>query len=437
MSVIPGLIATSPRITGDLVLQAVEIPPVALTLAVVVLASLLAAVVIVTVGYSVRAARRRRRRVPARAGLRSELLDRLYGRDEPAWDEWVAGLSALERDELESLLDVYLRELEGRDAAELAGLGTALGIDERARREIAEGDYWDRIHALVWLALLRDPPDRGLLEARCTDTPRERAAAARVLHAAATDDCATTGVDLLLRDNPSAFSVFGVDTLYRVAERDPTPFFERAAADFNDWEPALQRQALLVVRHLTTVVGDADLSWVVGALSSPDPRVRSAAWRALGAYGWNRRLRGVVDPEAIPDDPDPTVRASAYRALGVWGDADAIGAIEAAATAEPDARARIAAAETLVSHRGPDAPVPGRSASLVDEDSRPTADATSPAGATPPADGSALPADATPPADEPAPFEVAWAWATEHARFDRLARDISAERERLREEVRG
>ncbi|OTF00463.1 hypothetical protein [Halorubrum sp. SD683] len=95
-----------------------------------------------------------------RAALRSELLDRLYGRDDPAWDEWVAGLSAAERDELESLLDVYLRELDGRDADALAGLGRALGVHERARREIANGGYWDRTHALVWLALLRDAPER-------------------------------------------------------------------------------------------------------------------------------------------------------------------------------------------------------------------------------------------------------------------------------------
>ncbi|OYR82829.1 hypothetical protein DJ84_09495, partial [Halorubrum ezzemoulense] len=153
-----------------------------------------------------------------RAALRGELLDRLYGRDEPAWNEWVAGLSAVERDELESVLDAYLRQLEGRDAAELAELGTALGIPERARGEIADGDYWDRSHALVWLALLRDAPDRDLLRAHCTETARERAAAARVLYAAGTDDCAATGADLLLRDDPDPFSVFGVDTLYRVAE---------------------------------------------------------------------------------------------------------------------------------------------------------------------------------------------------------------------------
>ena len=390
-----------------------------LAVGVVALGSLLVAAATVTLGYSVRAARRRRRREPMRATLRGELLDRLYGREDPDWDGWVAELSGAERDELESVLDVYLRELEGRDAAALAELAAALGIDERSRREIADGGYWDRIHALVWLALLRDPPDRDLLEARCTDTPRERAAAARVLYAARTNDCATTGVDLLLRDEPAAFSVFGVDTLYRVAERDPTPFFERAAADFEGWGPALQRQALLVVRHLTSAVGDADLSWVVGALSNADPRVRAAAWRALGAYGWNPRLRAAIDLDTVPGDPDPTVRASAYRALGVWGDADATAAIGGAGARDPDARAQVAAAETLVSVRGSDAldsPGPPRPA---DWDGDIAGEA-----------GAVAVADAAP------DFGIAWRWATEHARFDRLARDISRDRDRLHAEVR-
>lgn len=400
-----------------------------LTIGVLVLGSLLLAAGFVTLGYSVLAARRRRRREPMRAALRGELLDRLYGRDEPAWDAWVTGLSAAERDELESVLDVYLRELDGRDAEKLAGLGRALGINERARREIAAGDYWDRSHALVWLALLRDAPDRDLLRAHCTETARERAAAARVLYAAGTDDCATTGVDLLLRDDPDPFSVFGVDTLYRVTEDDPSPFFERAAADFATWPPALQRQALLVVRHLTTVVGGADLSWVVAALSSADPSVRTAAWRALGAYGWNRRLRDAIDLDAIPDEPAPAVRADAYRALGVWGDATALGAIEAAGTVDPDPRAQVAAAETLVAQRGPDAvPAPSdpsqHSAGVA-------GDQSTDAVADPSAPDPETPAPAVP------PFDVARGWAAEHARFDRLARDISRDRERLYDEVRG
>lgn len=386
-----------------------------LTIGSIVLGSLLLAIVIVTISYSLRAARRQRRREPIRKRLRGELLDRLYGREDPAWDEWVAGLSAVERDELESLLDTYLRELAGGDAASLADLGIALEIDTRSRRAIVDGGYWERLHALVWLSLLRQPPDRDLLEQHCTDTPRERAAAARVLYTASTDDRATTGVDLLLRGNVAAFSVFGIDTLYRVAEDDPLPFFERAAADFETWEPALQRQTLLVVRHLTTVAGRADLSWVISALSNPDPRVRSAAWGALGAYGWSRQIRDQIDLTAIGEDPDPMVRTQAYRSLGMWGDAEAITALENGFRVEPDARARVAAAETLIAQRSGTGEI---SLQL-------------------PADHNAVSTGAEPVAADAEGIETAWRWGSEHARFDRLARDISAERDQIIREVRG
>ena len=371
----------------------VDLPSLAISVGVVVLGSLLVSAVIVTVGYSLLAARRRRRREPIRADLRSELLERLYGREDPGWEKWVASLSAVRRDELESLLDVYLRQIEGRDAERLARLGTALGIPKRSRQEIREGDYWDRLGALTWLALLRDPPDRALLEAHCTGTPRERAAAVRVLYASDAPDLATTGVDLLLGDDPSAFSVFGIDTLYRVGETDPGPLFDRAAAAFDAWDPAVQQQVLSETGHLHTVVGDADLSWVVGAVSSPEERVRVAAWRALAAYGWNAPLRARIDPTAVLEDPSPVVRASAYRLLGAWGDPEALSALRTVAAAEPDGRARVAAAEAVLSHCGR-----GGGRSLESPDGLESA--------------------------SPDGFEEAWAWAVEHARFDDLARDV-------------
>jgi hypothetical protein len=384
-------------------LQAVAIPSTVLTVAVLVLASLLTAVVLVTVGYSLQTARRRRRRTSIRAELRSELLGRLYGRDKPEWDGWVSNLSTIELDEVESLLDVYLRQLDGRDAEQLADLGVALGINERARREIANGDYWERIHALVWLALLRDAPDRSLLKTHCLDTPRERAAAARVLYAADTPDVATTGIDLLLGGEPRSFSVFGIDTLYRVSETDPEPLFERAAADFNTWGSALQQQVLLVTQHLNTVVGSADFSWVVDALSNPEPRVRSAAWRAFDAYGWNRQLRADIDLDLIGDEPAPTVRASAYQTLGTWGDSEASTTLEAAATTEPDDRARVALAGALFPLWDPEDAIPGHQ------------ERVEPSTAIAAADDTHVPVDS---------FDAAWWWTSEHVQFDRLARDI-------------
>lgn len=376
--------------TGDAImdprtglLQAVELSSTVLLVAAVGLGSLIVSVALLTIGYSVRRAWRRQRLEAIRSDLREELLSRLYGGSEPAWEQWVLGLSSHERGELESVLAFYLRELDGSDAIRLAELGKALGIDDRSRRHIETGGYWHRLHVLTWLALLRDPPDRELLYAHCTDTPRERAAAARVLYLSHTDDLSTTGTDLLLGDDPRSFSVFGIDTLYRVSRADPSPLFERAAVGYDDWEPALQQQVLLATRHLNTVVGAADVSWISRSLSSPHERVRAEAYRTLGGYGWHRGLRSQFDMTAVIDDPSPIVRASTYRALGEWGDTAAIHGLYSAATVETDDRARVVAAATLYPYRNRVA------------------------------------------GDIPEALGETWSWAAEHARFDAITRDIS------------
>jgi hypothetical protein len=78
------------------------------------------------------------------------------------------------------------------------------------------------------------------------------------------------------------------------------------------------------------------------------------------------------------------VRASVYRTLGEWGDEDAMAALLEAAAREPDERARVAAARELVDRS--------------EEDSIPES------------------------------LSDAWSWATEHAAFDRRARDVSTSR---------
>ncbi len=367
-------------------LQVVEFPPVALLVGAVIIGSALIAVASLTIGVSLWEAWRRRRQEALRTELAGELLERLFGRDDPEWEQWVGSLSARQRRELEPVLDSYLRSLDGSDRIKLAGIGPALGINNRSRRHLQAGSYWHRLHALTWLTLLRDPPDRDLLRTHSTHTPSERATAARILYASETPDCSTTGTDLLLADNPSAFSVFGVDTLYRVSEGNPSPLFERAAADYDEWSPALEQQVLLVTRHLNTVVGSADLSWIVQSLSSPTERVRVAAYRALDAYGWNSDIRTQVNVRAISEDPSPAVRASAYRMLGAWGDRAAISELRLAAAVESDPRARVVAVEALYPH-----------------------------------DHHTL-------ADVQPELAAAWTWAAEHARFDALARDISSRR---------
>ncbi|WP_435182459.1 HEAT repeat domain-containing protein [Halobellus sp. EA9] len=369
-------------------LQVGAVPRWIVVLSALVLLSLLFSTALLTVGYSVLRYLRRRRRDAVREDLRAGLLERLYGGDDPDWEAWVETLSKRERSVTEELLEEYLRELRGSDARALFGLGEALGIPERARADLADGGYYERLGALTWLGLLQDPPSVEALERHCTGTPRERAAAAKVLYLSDYPDLPSTGARLLLRDASEAFTVFGIDTLYRVVESDPGPLFERAAADAHTWPPALLQQVLLVARNVNTVVGDADLSWVVTALSSPDERTRAEAARALGGYGWRPSLRGEVDVGDLGMDPSPAVRASVYRMLGEWGDADAVETLMWLAAMEPESRARVAAAEALVSHRER-------------------------YGVSPP------PAIAD-----------AWSWATAHAWFDELATDVSTERRR-------
>lgn len=363
--------------------QIVGVPTWLIIGAAVVLVSLLIATTLLTVGYSVGKSIQRRRRDSVREELRADILDRLYGPDDPGWESWVGGLSTLERSVVEALLDEYLRELRGSDIEPLFGLGDALGIPERSRRRLESGGYYERLHALTWLALLQDPPAVSELERHCSGTPRERAAAVRVLYASNHIDLASDGTRLLLGNTTSGFSVFGIDTLYRVAESNPMPVFERAASDWDAWDPALLQQVLLVTRHVNTVVGGADLSWVVDAQSSPDERTRIEATRTMGGYGWRRSLREQVRIDALTTDASPNVRTSAYRMLGEWGNEEAIETLLDAAARETDDRARVAAAEAIVPYleRYPVTLPP----SLVD----------------------------------------AWFWAAAHAAFDDIAIDIS------------
>jgi len=360
-----------------------------------VLSVLLAGVALLTIGYSVVRYWQRRRRGAARDNLREELLGRLYRPDDPEWHEWVSTLTGRELPVLEALLDEYLRELDGGDAETLAGLGDALGITDRANRNLRHGTYYERLDALTWLALLWDPPEIEVLQEHCTGTPRERAAAVRVLYVSNHPAIESMGVDLLLRNATEPFSIFSVDTLYRAAESDPSHLFACADADFTTWDPQLQQQVLLACRHLRTVIGDAELDWLAESLHSPEERTRAEAARTLGGFQWHQTLYNKVSLQTLTSDPSPVVRASVYRMLGEWGDDRAITAIRFAGMTDPNDRARVAAAEALVEHK----------------------------------DDYEL--------QIPNGFADAWSWACAHATFDDLARDISTGRPRRGDSAQG
>jgi hypothetical protein len=331
-----------------------------------------------TVGLSVYRSVQRTRRQRVRAELRDQLLDVLFdpGAD---WTGWVEGLSGLERDVVETLLDEYLRELDGDNVEKLQALGDELGIPDRSRRRLAARGEYDRLYALTWLALL-DRPDKLRAAGFSPRTPRERASVARLRHESGDLDSTREGIALLLAGATSQFSVFGQDTLYRIATDDPGALFAVAAENYRTWSEPLLVQVLVVCQHLGTSVTTEDLSWLTATLEHESDAVREAATLALGNVGWRSDVRDDSLLERLVDDPAPRVRSAAYRSLARWGDQQALGMLTGAVQTEDDAWARLAGTNALVRQRE----------QLPD--------------------------------DSPPDLETAWAWSSENLEFDTVAR---------------
>lgn len=301
-----------------------------------------------TVGWSVYRSVRDTRRDSVRDPLRGDLLARVFD-EEPRWEEWVAGLSSVKREVVESLLDDHLRELDGDDAERLRDLGDALPIPARAGRRLETGSEFDRLHALTWLTLLHrpDPYLEADFEPR---TPRERAAAAKLcLETGAAPPAAA--VEILLADADCELTVFGQDTLYRAAQATPDAFLARAESSYRTWPTALLVQVLTVTGYLDTSVRTADLGWLTAALEHEAPTVRAAAADALGDFGWRASLRDRVFLERATADPSPQVRGAVYEMLADWGDEAAISVLMYALITEADDRALLRGTRALVAHR--------------------------------------------------------------------------------------
>jgi len=328
----------------------------------------------VSVSRSVRDTRRER----VQSDLRDQLLDRMFDPD-AEWDEWVEGLSRRERSVVESLLDEYLREVDGRQAERLRDLGTALEIPERAARRLGSRNEFDRLTALTWLTLLQAP--ETVQETDFTpQTSRERASVARLQYENGTLDDPREGLSLLLENAETEFTVFGQDTLYRIATDDPGALFDIAAANFREWSRPLLIQVLLVCRHLGTSVTTEELSWLTVTLEHDSEAVRAAAAEALGNVGWRSDIRDEGFLTRVVADPSPQVRGAVYEMLADWGDETAIAALTDSLAFETDTRARLTGANALVRHRS-------------------TLDSAVARG-----------------------FADTWAWSSEHAKYDRLAR---------------
>jgi len=330
-----------------------------------------------TMGLSVYRSVKQDRRDRARERIEGDMLDRLFS-DDPDWEGWVAGLSGTERSSAETILDEYLRELDGSDADRLRGLGETLGVPARARRQLIRGNTYARLDALTWLTLLRRP-DVAALSAFEPRTTRERSATARLYLETGHGEPKDLVV-LLLEGTEQPFSVFGQDTLYRVGQRAPEALLTVAAAEYREWSRPLLIQVLQVCKYLDTSIREGDLGWMTASLEDGDEAVRVGAARALGNFGWNEDIRDRLFLERIVADPSYRARGAAYEMLAGWGDDRALSILLFALVSETDDRALLRGLEALVPRRD-----------RVD-------DATL------------------------AIFGDAWDWSREHARYDDTAR---------------
>jgi hypothetical protein len=302
-----------------------------------------------TIGLSVYRSIKKSRRDRVRPDLRTELLDRLFV-ETPGWNEWVEGLTSVERDVVESLLDEHLRELEGNDADTLRELGNSLGIPKRAARQLKTGTEHACLEALTWLTVLQRP-EPYLESSFEPETPRERAAVVTLLQQTDRLPDEATGVSILLDGIDAQFTVFGQDTLYRVARIDPAPLLRSASDAYNEWPESLLVQVLAVCAHLETSVREGEFAWLIPVLESGNEATRAAAARALGSFGWQNQIREQAVLERAVRDPSPHVRAAVYQMLASWGDERALSALHRALVEEKDSRALTVGTKALVGRR--------------------------------------------------------------------------------------
>lgn len=299
-----------------------------------------------TIGLSTLRSVKQTRRERVRENLQGQLLDRTFG-PEADWRKWVDGLSGTERDIAESLLDEYLRELDGQEGRRLQELGTALGIPERSKRQLQDGGEYARLQALTWLTLLEQPNEIGDFEPH---TARERALVARCRYESSPGVEHAELLAWLLTGASSQFTIFGQDTLYRIATRAPDTLHRQAKADFRSWSPALLVQVLTVCQHLGSATA-TDISWLTVAAEHDDEAVRAAAALSLGRVGWRDDIRDGRLLRRMAHDASPRVRGAVYEMLAQLDNQRALDVLVEALGRETHERARLAGTNALVKHQ--------------------------------------------------------------------------------------
>jgi HEAT repeat protein len=291
---------------------------------VIVAVELLAAAQLAVISLLAAALTLRRIAIARAGGRRRLLLDRyrdavveFVGLDEDAPPRALAGLRTSEqRSAVGELLAEYAGTVRGESRARVAAFVEEQGYADAAGRDLRARRTWRRGTAAKTLG------DFGVVSS------------------------AGELADALRLDASAQVRVAAARALGRVGDSDGTADLISACAA-GSVPAGIAAQALLDI-------GESALPLLLGAVASPEPRVRQVACRVIGLMGAGPDADVVAALEAAATaDREAGVRVAACEALGRVGGRDAAMAV-AAATADSDGRVRCAACDAAARLAAPE-----------------------------------------------------------------------------------
>ena len=199
--------------------------------------------------------------------------------------------------------------------------------------DVVRGDARERTAAFA--------ADRGYVAAAARDLGSafewRRGLAAKTLGDYGADAGARPLEDALLDDDSEQVRLVAARALGRVGAAEACPALISTCRE-GGVPAAVAAQALLDI-------GSPAVPWLAGAVTHPDPSVRSVACRVLGLNGVAEDADAVhALHDAAVTDPEPRVRALACHAVGAVGD-DGSAIVLAAAMTDADEGVRSAACD--------------------------------------------------------------------------------------------
>lgn len=307
-------------------------------------------VAVVSIGISLVRYRHDYHQQEARKRVRGELFER-QEQDDPEYEKWLSQLSSTEREQLESIVERYLRTVDGSQREQYEKLAAQLGMGKNADKTLDQRAVVPRLRSLALLSLLNYPISRKRLLDTCLDTRRTRQAAARLVWERRADfeHARITGTTILLFHRQQALTAYGLETLHKLNDGDPTPILIRANREATNWSPPLLVQICQVLEHCRTVVQPERFEWLFPLFNHDEPMVRAAAIGVFRRHGWRKEIRSEIPFRALVTDEDSRVRHRTYEVLAYWGDDQARQLLEWAVVDEEDSRCQLTAVRALAS----------------------------------------------------------------------------------------